>query len=302
MDAQQDSAIMNGDDDFEVTMRGYNRRQVDDFVARTRSELGDLEQRLAVARRETERVRKELATVKSEMEVQQEGSRPAHAAISERLSQILRLAAEEADQERAAAEAAIAEMRAKANSDVEDLRRRTDSDCEEMRRTAKDESEQERTRARDEAARLLSSSQDESERTIAAAKDHANRLVAAAERRAQAVTEVANRRLATLVERHTETVERLSEMRETLIGLLSAEADAGSLEGEVERLTGPSTVLDSAWDAETAAAAEPSLLNPSGSGAGTTTGATGPVGVAPAPVTGSTEPSEPAQRDEVTSR
>ena len=35
------------EDAFEVQMRGYSRRQVDEFIARCRSQIRDLEQRLA---------------------------------------------------------------------------------------------------------------------------------------------------------------------------------------------------------------------------------------------------------------
>src|SRR5260370_16254780 len=42
------------EDAFEVQMRGYSRRQVDEFVARSRSQTRDLEERLPRARHERE--------------------------------------------------------------------------------------------------------------------------------------------------------------------------------------------------------------------------------------------------------
>ena len=238
MDAlHDDPAIMTGEDDFDIVMRGYSRTQVDDFVTRTRSELGDLEQRLAVARRETERVRKDLAATQREVEAQRGDVKPAHAAVSERLSQILRLAAEEADQERTAAEAALADMRADAAAAVQRLR---DEATEESARTisaAREQSDRDLKTARDEARNLMSTSRDDAERTVAQAQDHAHRLVSTAERRAVAVNDVANRRLAMMDERHIETVRRLSDIRDALVGVLGEESGRPTLEAEVDAVS-----------------------------------------------------------------
>ena len=40
--------LVREEDAFEMQMRGYSRRQVDEFIARCRSQIRDLEQRLAV--------------------------------------------------------------------------------------------------------------------------------------------------------------------------------------------------------------------------------------------------------------
>ena len=52
------------EDAFEVQMRGYSRRQVDEFVAKTRSQLRDLEERLSRSQDDTERVRLELSAAR----------------------------------------------------------------------------------------------------------------------------------------------------------------------------------------------------------------------------------------------
>src|SRR5260370_7154154 len=49
---------------FEVQMRGYSRRQVDEFVARSRSHARDLEERLSRSLDEMERLRLELSTAR----------------------------------------------------------------------------------------------------------------------------------------------------------------------------------------------------------------------------------------------
>src|SRR5437667_12846754 len=83
------------EDAFEVQMRGYSRRQVDEFVARSRSQSRDLEERLSQALDETERVRLELTAARQGL-----SGKPAHEEISERGGQILKLADDEAKAQR----------------------------------------------------------------------------------------------------------------------------------------------------------------------------------------------------------
>src|SRR5947207_7499094 len=80
------------EDAFEVQMRGYSRRQVDEFIARCRSQIRDLEQRLARALDDSEKMRRDLATARQ----QALGAKPAHEEVSERIAQILKLADDEA--------------------------------------------------------------------------------------------------------------------------------------------------------------------------------------------------------------
>jgi len=47
---------------FDVAVRGYSRRDVNDFAERARRQVADLEQQLALALGEAERLRAELAT------------------------------------------------------------------------------------------------------------------------------------------------------------------------------------------------------------------------------------------------
>ena len=75
-------------EEFEMQMRGYSRRQVDDFVARRNSEIRELEQRLSRVVDESEQLRRELSTVRQ----QALSGRPAHEEVSERIAQILKLA------------------------------------------------------------------------------------------------------------------------------------------------------------------------------------------------------------------
>jgi hypothetical protein len=52
------------EDQFEVARRGYDRRQVEEFVARSRREVADMRSRLAHALREAEQLRVDLAAAR----------------------------------------------------------------------------------------------------------------------------------------------------------------------------------------------------------------------------------------------
>src|ERR1700680_5108561 len=83
---------LDSEDAFEIQMRGYSRRQVNEFVARSRSQTRDLEERLSRSLDEVERFRLELSASRQKAE----DSKPAYEEVSERMGQILKLADDEA--------------------------------------------------------------------------------------------------------------------------------------------------------------------------------------------------------------
>src|ERR1700745_3547167 len=106
------------EDAFEVQMRGYSRRQVNDFIARCRSQIQDLEQRLIRALGDGEELRRDLATARQ----QALGAKPAHEEVSERIAQILKLADDEARSQKTKAHEEIARQRNDAQSEAEKIR------------------------------------------------------------------------------------------------------------------------------------------------------------------------------------
>src|SRR5499427_3622821 len=96
---------MGQEDAFEVQMRGYSRRQVDEFVARTRSQIRELEERLSRSLDDSERLRLELSAARQGL-----SNKPAHEEISERVGQILKLADDEANAQRNRAQDDIAKL------------------------------------------------------------------------------------------------------------------------------------------------------------------------------------------------
>ena len=66
-DTSGDADLLPGaaaEERFEVARRGYNRRQVEEFVARSRREVADMRSRLARALREAEQLRVDLAAAR----------------------------------------------------------------------------------------------------------------------------------------------------------------------------------------------------------------------------------------------
>jgi cell division septum initiation protein DivIVA len=271
---EDQTAILPGSlqaDPFETQMRGYNKRQVDDYITRTGEQLASLEARLGAALDAAERARLEVAAVREQYQQQQPSARPAHEEVSERLSQILRLAAEEAEQERGKAETEITRIREQAEAEVEELLSRARAEADEVLSSARQEAEGELghvreeserllvssreeaerllVSSREEAERLLVSSREEAEQTLTSARDHAERLRAQAERRAAAINGVLDQRLAALTEAHGAAVHRLAEIRDTIGGLLATDSDAGSIVAGVPPVAPTELDADAVGDA-----------------------------------------------------
>jgi cell division septum initiation protein DivIVA len=248
-------------EEFEMQMRGYSRRQVDDFVARRNNEIRELEQRLARTLDESEHLRRELSTTRQ----QALSGRPAHEEVSERISQILKLADDEAKAQKNKADDDIAKQRTDAQQESERVRAEAREQAERMLTAAQEQAERTisaartdadktRTAARTEADRLTSDTQRKSDAALAQAKGQAKRVLDEATARATAIHDGAERRLNLLSTRHAETVRRLTDILDGVQGLVAAEAARMSLEEEVNQSVSRAVSLAEA--AEAAAPAE----------------------------------------------
>ena len=217
------------EDTFEVVVRGYNKRQVHEYMSRTRRQVKDLEEKLRRANESVDDVRLELENTKKTAV-----ARPAHEEVSDRLSQILKLADEEADQRRAAASEDIARMRELAEQDAQRVVDEARRQAERIVTDAKEESDRDLAGAREEAQRLLQTSSQQADHTLTDAQSRAKSLLDQTERRAGAINEVLSTRLMALTSTHAEAVRRLSEMRDTMAGLLADDAAGGPLAAAVE--------------------------------------------------------------------
>src|SRR5712691_2833561 len=232
------------EDAFEMQMRGYSRRQVDEFIARCRSQIRDLEQRLARALDDGEEMRRDLATARQ----QALGAKPAHEEVSERIAQILKLADDEARSQKSKAHEEIARQRNEAQADAEKSRGEAREQAERMLTAAQEQAERAITSARAEAEKTLTAARTEAERTttdarkksenaLASAKAQAKKALDEATARATAIHDGAERRLNLLSTRHSETIKRLTDILDGVSGLVAAETARMSLEDEVDQVT-----------------------------------------------------------------
>ena len=243
------------EDAFEVQMRGYSRRQVDEFIARCRSQIRDLEQRLARALDDSEELRRDLATARQ----QALGAKPAHEEVSERIAQILKLADDEARSQKSKAHEDIARQRNDAQSEAEKIRTEAREQAERMLTAAQEQAERAITSARAEAEKTVTGARNEAEKTLTAARNEAERTTTDARKksesalasaksqakkaldeataRATAIHDGAERRLNLLSTRHGETIKRLTDILDGVSGLVAAETARMSLEDEVDQNT-----------------------------------------------------------------
>src|SRR5580704_18132274 len=177
------------EDAFEMQMRGYSRRQVDEFIARCRSQIHDLEQRLARALHDEEGLKRALATARQ----QALGAKPAHEEVSERIAQILKLADDEARSQKSKAHEEIARQRNDAQAEAE--------------------------KSLTEAERTTTDARKKSESALASAKAQAKKALDEATARATAIRDGAERRLSLLSTRHSETIKRLTDILDGVSGL-----------------------------------------------------------------------------------
>jgi cell division septum initiation protein DivIVA len=232
------------EDAFELQRRGYSRRQVDEYIARTRSQIRDLEQRLAHALREGEQLRRDLAAARQ----QARGARPAHEEISERMGQILRLAEDEAKSQQAKTVEEIARQRNDARAYADRIRVEAREQAERMLTAAREQAERTIASAQGEAEKTVNTARAGAERAtdeartkaenvLATAKAQAKKVLDEATARATAIHDGAERRLNLLSAQHAETIKRLTNILEDVSALVTAEAVRMSLEEEVDQAT-----------------------------------------------------------------
>ncbi len=317
------------EDAFEMQMRGYSRRQVDEFIARCRSQIRDLEQRLARSLDEGEELRRDLATARQ----QALGAKPAHEEVSERIAQILKLADDEARSQKTKAHEDIARQRNDAQAEAEKIRTEAREQAERMLTAAQEQAERAITSARSEAEKTVTGARNEAEKTLTAARNEAERTTTEARKksesalasskaqakkaldeataRATAIHDGAERRLNLLSTRHSETIKRLTDILDGVSGLVAAETARMSLEDEVDQNTAkgiaaaaeanggshPAEPAGAPGSSRPAGSAGPggTAPRPAASQPGSQAPGRGPGSVAPSPAQPSPSPSGPSQ-------
>jgi cell division septum initiation protein DivIVA len=208
---------------FEIAMRGYNRHQVDEYISRTRNQIRDLEARLSRALDEVERTRREMAEVR-------EARRPTGDELGDRLRQIINLAEEEAQSKLGDADQRVSQIRKDAEQEAKRIVDEARGMSEQTIAQAQEKAEQALSAARQEADKTLSAAKKEAEQTLTNARTEAERTLHTAERRSAVINEGATDRLSRLTRQHSQALDRLTEINETLTSALRAEQKAGPLE------------------------------------------------------------------------
>jgi cell division septum initiation protein DivIVA len=123
--------------EFATVMRGYDRGQVEDYVVRLQEFLHDAEQRAANADRRVGQTQNRIEGLERELARAAEAAREPGAAyddLGERISTILRLAAEEADSLRDSARTEAESIVEEARRDAERSRVAAEHDLNELSR------------------------------------------------------------------------------------------------------------------------------------------------------------------------
>jgi cell division septum initiation protein DivIVA len=230
------------EDAFEVQLRGYSRRQVDEFVARCRSQVRELEERLGRALDDGEQHRQEIQALRQ----QALGHRPAHEEVSERISQILKLADDEATAQKTRADDDIKKQLSEAQQEADRTKKEARDQAEHMLTaaqeqaeraisTARAEADKTRNAARAEADHATTDARKRADSVLSNAKAQAKQTLDEATARATAIHDGAERRLNLLSTRHGDTIRRLTEILDGVSGLVAAETSRLSLEDEVDQ-------------------------------------------------------------------
>jgi cell division septum initiation protein DivIVA len=230
------------EDAFEVQLRGYSRRQVDEFVARCRGQVRELEERLGRSLDDSEQLRQEVKALRQ----QALGNRPAHEEVSERISQILKLADDEAKAQKTRADGDIKKQLADAQQEADGTKKEARDQAEHMLTAAQEQAERAISAARAEADKTRNTARAESEHATAEARKKADSVLSGAKAqakqtlneataRATAIHDGAERRLNLLSTRHAETIRRLTEILDGVSGLVAAETARLTLEDEVDQ-------------------------------------------------------------------
>ncbi|HEY3089961.1 MAG TPA: hypothetical protein VGJ59_18070 [Jatrophihabitantaceae bacterium] len=185
------SQPQSGGPEFQIGWRGYDRRQVDTYRARLEAELAsarEAHERLVRGHAQaTERLRAAQADI-----VRLRGQlTDSPSALSERLREILHLAAEDAGQTRADAQTEADRTRADAHTDADDIRASATNDAQAVMRQARKNAERIVSEAGAERDRVKAELEQQGE---AARKEHEQARAQADQARDRADAEAAARR------------------------------------------------------------------------------------------------------------
>lgn len=224
---------------FDVVLRGYDRRQVEDYVERVEVAMVDAERQHAEDGERLALLEQEVAALQSRLddaEKRAAGLPEPASRIGERLATMLRLAEEEAEQLVAQARERAAASTSERTADLdrrEQQVRASEAAAEQARLDAQRDAEAVRSRAQQEAAALQADARKAADAVMSQAREQAQALVAQAQEQADAkrqtaeedvaiLHEDARRQAGDLVTDAQRQVESLRQQRDTIAGQLQS--------------------------------------------------------------------------------
>jgi cell division septum initiation protein DivIVA len=242
LSAARDAGVENL---FETVFKGYAKRQVEDYIAWLQEQVSAAKAELTDARRELAVAREDLLATRAQLQ-----TRPQHEEISVRMAQILRLAEEEAQQERDQAMQQAAQALEHARGEARSALEAANDKADEIVRNARRECEDELAAARAEANRLVDTARRQAEATMSDARERAQRALADADRRTEQITALQQRRLAAVLAAHEDAMRRLEAVRGVIGEVLVQDREQGD----------PATSVDPAALPSAGAAVDPASV------------------------------------------
>jgi len=248
---------------FDLALRGYDRRQVDEYLDRVEHDLSVAQAdrdaastRIALLEKRLDELENELQAARHQLA---EGARPTYAGLGRRVEQLLSIAEEEAERLRADALRDTAEERAAAGGLVQEAQKDADLASREFeaalelrRREAEQREAADRAKldkqltaaekrigdAEAAADARIAEAEDAAKTRIANARAESDRLVGEATDRSERLRKDAEQHATALVQAARHDVERIElEARshaETIIAEARAEAEQGRIEHDRE--------------------------------------------------------------------
>ncbi|MCU1603423.1 MAG: hypothetical protein JWO22_4132, partial [Frankiales bacterium] len=217
---------------FDTALRGYDKRQVEDYVERVEVALSDADrqhiedgERMAALELELAALRDRLA----DAEQRAAGLPEPSSRIAARAAEILRLAEEEADQivgqARERAETAVADRTVELDRRAQELAA-TQAEADSARLDAQRDAEAVRSRAKEEATNLFHTARADAESRVANAKAEAESLVSAAHEEAERKKRTAEEDVAIVHEDGRERARRMVAEAQAQVEELARQRDA----------------------------------------------------------------------------
>ena len=222
---------------FDVVLRGYDRRQVDDYVGRVEVAITDADSRTADALGRATTSEQQAADLQLRLAAAErlaEGLPDPASTIGERLTQMLRLAEQEAEeivgQARERALASLSERTmaldlreadiAGAAAEADQLRLDAQRDAEALRTRAQSDSAAMTAEARREADEVMAQARSQAEELLAAATEQAERKKQTAEEDVAILHEDSRRHIAERAAEAQREVEQLASQRDAIAAQL----------------------------------------------------------------------------------